>query len=105
MQLDVVGERCLVKFLDNTSSWSSVKELTKLTQESTVTCVLCKESNTKNDNDIITCDKCGRGYHQFCHQVCIINKKLKILDMNKNLMIASLFELYKSSLIYQKKIH
>ncbi|OXU21540.1 hypothetical protein TSAR_004090 [Trichomalopsis sarcophagae] len=68
VEVDLAGEKCLVKFMDNTSAWSSVKELTKLASESDVTCVLCKKSQPRTDNDIITCDKCGRGYHQFCHQ-------------------------------------
>ncbi|XP_058809013.1 PHD finger protein 19 isoform X2 [Phymastichus coffea] len=67
VEVDMAGERCRVKFLDNTSSWSSIKELTKLASESDVTCVLCKKSQPKTENDIVTCDKCGRGYHQFCH--------------------------------------
>ena len=70
VEVDLARERCLVKFLDNTSSWSSVKELTKLTMpDCDVMCVLCKKSQPKADNDIIVCDKCGRGYHQLCHLV------------------------------------
>lgn len=69
VEVDLAREKCLVKFMDNTSSWSSVKELTKLSMpESDVMCVLCKKSEPKTDNDIIVCDKCGRGYHQLCHQ-------------------------------------
>ncbi|XP_043276168.1 PHD finger protein 19 [Venturia canescens] len=68
VEVDLARERCLVKFLDNTSSWSSVKELTKLAMpDCDVMCVLCKKSQSKTDNDIIVCDKCGRGYHQLCH--------------------------------------
>lgn len=73
VEVDLVQERCLVKFLDNTSSWSSVKELTKLgIPDSNVMCVLCKKFKPKPDNDIIVCDKCGRGYHQHCHKVTFI---------------------------------
>ncbi|XP_012288737.1 polycomb protein Pcl [Orussus abietinus] len=69
VEVDLAREKCLVKFLDNTSSWSSIKELTKLAMpESNVMCVLCKKSQPKTDNDIIVCDKCSRGYHQLCHQ-------------------------------------
>ncbi|XP_043684231.1 uncharacterized protein LOC122636740 [Vespula pensylvanica] len=69
VEVDLARERCLVKFMDNTSSWSSVKELTKLAMpDSDVMCVLCKKSEPKTDNDIVVCDKCGRGYHQLCHQ-------------------------------------
>lgn len=77
--MDLARERCLVKFLDNTSAWSSVKELTKLSMpDSEVMCVLCKKSQPKTDNDIIVCDKCGRGYHQLCHQVIIDRLDLDI---------------------------
>ncbi|XP_017875284.1 polycomb protein Pcl isoform X2 [Ceratina calcarata] len=73
VEVDLVRERCLVKFLDNTSAWSSVKELTKLSMpDSDVMCVLCKKSQPKTDDDIIVCDKCGRGYHQHCHQPQIV---------------------------------
>ncbi|XP_070150534.1 metal-response element-binding transcription factor 2 [Polyergus mexicanus] len=69
VEVDLARERCLVNFMDNTSSWSSFKELTKLAMpDSDVMCVLCKKSQPKTDNDIIVCDKCGRGYHQMCHQ-------------------------------------
>nr|XP_012151073.1 PREDICTED: polycomb protein Pcl isoform X2 [Megachile rotundata] len=69
VEVDLAREKCLVKFMDNTSAWSSVKELTKLSiPDSDVMCVVCKTSQPKTDNDIIVCDKCGRGYHQLCHQ-------------------------------------
>ncbi|XP_070510889.1 metal-response element-binding transcription factor 2 isoform X2 [Cardiocondyla obscurior] len=69
VKVDLARERCLVKFLDNTSSFSPFKELTKLAMpESDVMCVLCKKFQAKTDNDIIICDKCSRGYHQLCHQ-------------------------------------
>ncbi|XP_020293472.1 metal-response element-binding transcription factor 2 [Pseudomyrmex gracilis] len=69
VEVDLARERCLVNFMDNTSSWSSFKELTKLSMpDSDVMCVLCKKSQPKTDNDIVVCNKCGRGYHQLCHQ-------------------------------------
>lgn len=72
VEVDLTRDKCLIKFLDNTSAWSSVKDLTKLTMlDSDVMCVLCKKSQPKNDNDIVVCDKCGRGYHQLCHQVIL----------------------------------
>lgn len=65
-------EQCLIKFLDNTAAWSSFSELTKLSaSEPDVTCVLCKNSEKKELNDIVVCNKCGRGYHQFCHYPAI----------------------------------
>lgn len=76
VEVDLAREKCLVKFMDNTSAWSSVKELTKLSMpDSDVMCVLCKKSQPKTDNDIIVCDKCGRGYHQLCHQPQILKEE------------------------------
>ncbi|XP_069676859.1 metal-response element-binding transcription factor 2 isoform X2 [Periplaneta americana] len=69
VEVDLVTEQCLIKFGDDTESWSSFKDLTKLTlPESDLLCVICKKSQPKTDNEIIVCDKCGRGYHQLCHQ-------------------------------------
>ncbi|GLG99739.1 Uncharacterized protein GBIM_06135 [Gryllus bimaculatus] len=69
VEVDLVTEKCLVKFGDNTESWSSFKDLTKLSSPDTnKLCVICKKSQPKTDNEIVVCDKCGRGYHQLCHQ-------------------------------------
>ncbi|XP_066999188.1 metal-response element-binding transcription factor 2 isoform X2 [Anabrus simplex] len=69
VEVDLVTEKCLVKFGDNTESWSPFKDLNKLSMpDSNILCVICKKSQPKPDNEIIVCDKCGRGYHQLCHQ-------------------------------------
>ncbi|XP_046984913.1 metal-response element-binding transcription factor 2 [Schistocerca americana] len=70
VEVDLSAEKCLVKFGDNTESWSSFKDLAKLSHpdSSNILCVICKKSTPKSDNEIIVCDKCGRGYHQLCHQ-------------------------------------
>ncbi|KAK9707915.1 Polycomb-like MTF2 factor 2 [Popillia japonica] len=69
VEVDAIREQCLVKFGDNTDSWSSYKDLTKLsTPEQEDLCVVCKKSAPKNKHEITVCDKCGRGYHQKCHQ-------------------------------------
>ncbi|PSN45159.1 hypothetical protein C0J52_03935 [Blattella germanica] len=69
MAVDLITEQCLIKFGDDTEKWSSIKDLAKLTlTESDLLCVVCKKSQPKTDNEIIMCDKCGRGYHQLCHQ-------------------------------------
>ncbi|KDR09113.1 PHD finger protein 19 isoform X2 [Zootermopsis nevadensis] len=78
VEVDLVTEQCLIKFGDDTESWSSFKDLTKLTlPESDLLCVICKKSQPKTDNDIIVCDKCGRGYHQLCHQPHISKENTK----------------------------
>ena len=83
-QVDIAGERCLVNFMDNTSSWSSIKELKKISSEPKVTCVLCKNSQSKTDNNILACDKCGRGYHQLCHQVNYSSSKFNSSKLNSS---------------------
>nr|BAW19575.1 metal response element binding transcription factor 2 [Gnatocerus cornutus] len=69
VEVDGIREQCLVKFGDNTDSWSSFKDLTKLStpQQEDLLCVVCKKSAPKNKKEITVCDKCGRGYHQKCH--------------------------------------
>lgn len=70
VELDRISEQYLVKFGDNTESWSSVKELSKAStpEEEDSLCVICKKSAPKKKHEITVCDKCGRGYHQHCHQ-------------------------------------
>lgn len=72
VEVDTIREQCLVKFGDNTESWSTVKHLTKLsTGYDEVMCVMCKRSQPKPNNEIVVCDRCSRGYHQLCHQPMI----------------------------------
>lgn len=70
VEVDCVREQCLVKFGDNTESWSSFKDLAKLStpEEEDLLCVVCKKSAPKTKHEVTICDKCGRGYHQKCHQ-------------------------------------
>lgn len=70
VEVDNIREQCLVKFGDNTESWSSFKDLTTLNtpEQEDLLCVVCKKSAPKNKNEITVCDKCGRGYHLRCHQ-------------------------------------
>ncbi|XP_022906508.1 polycomb protein Pcl [Onthophagus taurus] len=74
VEVDPIREQCLVKFGDDTDSWSGFKDLTKLSApEQEVLCVICKKSAPKNKHEVTVCDKCGRGYHQKCHQPEIPN--------------------------------
>lgn len=80
VEVDTIREQCLVKFGDNTASWSSFKELAKLStpeEDDDLLCVVCKKSSPKSKHDISICDKCGRGYHQKCHQPEIPKSFLK----------------------------
>lgn len=76
VEVDAIREQCLVKFGDNTDSWSSFKDLTKLStpQQEDLLCVVCKKSTPKHNREITVCDKCGRGYHRKCHQPEIPNE-------------------------------
>ncbi|KAJ8917154.1 hypothetical protein NQ315_012646 [Exocentrus adspersus] len=73
VQVNAVGEQCLVKFGDNTYNWSGYKDLTKLStsEQEDLLCVVCKKSAPKSKREIVVCDKCGRGYHHGCHQAGI----------------------------------
>lgn len=70
VEVDNIREQCLVKFGDNTESWSVFKDLSKAStpEEEDLLCVICKKSAPKKKHEIVVCDKCGRGYHQQCHQ-------------------------------------
>ncbi|XP_017782421.1 PREDICTED: metal-response element-binding transcription factor 2 [Nicrophorus vespilloides] len=69
VEVDSIREQCLVKFGDNTDNWSCFKDLVKLsTSEQEHLCVVCKKSAPKSKQEITVCYKCGRGYHQKCHQ-------------------------------------
>ncbi|CAH0388322.1 unnamed protein product [Bemisia tabaci] len=68
VQADLPGEKCLVKYDDGNEKWCSFKYVRRLIPESTVKCVVCKESSNKTENQVIVCDKCLRGYHKLCHQ-------------------------------------
>jgi polycomb-like protein 2 len=79
IHVEVSQERCLVKFGDNTQVWSKFDHLLRLNKSVSErpVCVVCKKSNTNNthnhcSNDIVRCDKCGRGYHQLCHLVSVL---------------------------------
>ncbi|XP_045467629.1 uncharacterized protein LOC123676031 [Harmonia axyridis] len=70
VEVNVLQEKCLVKYGDNTNHWAGFKDLTKLStpEQEDLLCVVCKKSAPKSKREIISCDKCGRGYHKKCHQ-------------------------------------
>lgn len=73
VEFDYIRDKCLLRFGDNTESWSPTKKLTKLSlpEPEDLLCVVCKKSSPKDNNDVAVCDKCGRGYHLLCHQPAI----------------------------------
>lgn len=79
VEVDAIRDQCLVKFGDNTESWANVRDLTKLStpEPEDLLCVVCKKSSPKDSHEIAVCDKCGRGYHQHCHQPQVPNDCLK----------------------------
>lgn len=70
VEVNVLLHKCLVKYGDNTNHWAEFKDLTKLStpEQEDLLCVVCKKSAPKSKREIISCDKCGRGYHKKCHQ-------------------------------------
>lgn len=92
--VDNIREQCLVKFGDNTQSWSNFKHLKrpKPKQEDLLLCVVCKKSAPKDNHEITVCDTCSRGYHRSCHDPKIPNdcqKDGKILHIFSNQIISS----------------
>ncbi|XP_039299494.1 metal-response element-binding transcription factor 2-like [Nilaparvata lugens] len=81
VELDNVREQCLIKFDDNTSSWSHVKHMTRLFpmgdgfDDDVVMCVVCKQSEPQAT--IVVCNRCARGYHQLCHQPAISSDSIR----------------------------
>lgn len=80
VEVDGIGDQCLVKYGDNTQHWSTFKDVTKLStglEQENLLCVICKKSSPKEEKEICVCDRCGRGYHQKCHipEIPIYNHK------------------------------
>ncbi|KAF7281995.1 hypothetical protein GWI33_003660 [Rhynchophorus ferrugineus] len=80
VEVDSIGDQCLVKYGDNTQHWSTCKDVTKLStglEQENLLCVICKKSSPKEEKEICVCDRCGRGYHQKCHipEIPIYNHK------------------------------
>uniref|UniRef100_A0A0A9XA67 Metal-response element-binding transcription factor 2 n=4 Tax=Lygus hesperus TaxID=30085 RepID=A0A0A9XA67_LYGHE len=76
IRIDWNKEQALVKFGDDTESWSSFGQLTKLSAG--VECVKCKESTVEPSNDILVCESCSQGYHQMCHTPPVTTAELKV---------------------------
>lgn len=66
---DQSSERWLVRFGDETERWATSQELRPLasptSQEEKALCVVCK--SRAGEAEVLTCNKCGRGYHRNCH--------------------------------------
>lgn len=84
------GERWLVRFGDSTEKWATIRELRPLASsggnDSPAMCVVCKFSRGGKRDEVITCDKCSRGYHPGCH-----NPPLSTWTKGNNLIPLSFF--------------
>ncbi|XP_059482805.1 PHD finger protein 19 [Neocloeon triangulifer] len=72
VQVEYENKRCLINFGDDTKQWSffhTIRRLSSNVVSDGPCCVVCKTSAPKNcqSNEVVTCVKCDRGYHQKCH--------------------------------------
>ncbi|XP_071498555.1 metal-response element-binding transcription factor 2-like [Diadema antillarum] len=71
-KVDADHEKCMVSFEDNSEFWVLYKDLQKaLTDSEDITCFVCHDGTSELPNEIVICDRCGRGYHQQCHSPAI----------------------------------
>ncbi|BES94008.1 Hypothetical proteinD [Nesidiocoris tenuis] len=77
IKIDWSKDQALVKFDDNTETWSTFGFLTK--NLSGVECSSCKECTFESSNDILVCDRCSKGFHQQCHSPPVSIEDLKII--------------------------
>jgi len=70
VQVDIVNEKCLIQFGDDTERWSQFRDLKKvqIKEESEIPCILCKSIKSSPKDEILLCHYCRRGYHQTCHE-------------------------------------
>ncbi|CAB3375870.1 Hypothetical predicted protein [Cloeon dipterum] len=83
VQVEYENKRCLINFGDDTKQWSffhTIRRLSSSVVSDGPCCVVCKTSSQKNcqSNEVVTCVKCDRGYHQKCHVPKIENPSKKL---------------------------
>lgn len=69
VEVQTTEEKCLVQFGDSTETWAHYRDLRKVKVQTSISCILCKTSQSNSDNQILICHYCRRGYHQTCHDV------------------------------------
>ncbi|CAG0897600.1 unnamed protein product [Darwinula stevensoni] len=69
IEVDSLLDKCLIQFDDHTQCWSLLKDLTKFRSGSPdKMCVICRQSTSLLNNELVVCSKCQQSYHQSCHQ-------------------------------------
>ncbi|CAH1786096.1 unnamed protein product [Owenia fusiformis] len=67
VKADVIKEKCLVQFEDDSRYWALFKDLKEAPPKGEIHCNSCFSVTSDKPNEIVLCDKCGIGYHQHCH--------------------------------------
>nr|XP_054769959.1 metal-response element-binding transcription factor 2-like isoform X2 [Lytechinus pictus] len=73
-KVDKEHERCMVSFEDESEFWVLYKDLQKAhtqNEDQDITCFMCSDGRSEFPDEIVICDRCGRGYHQQCHSPAI----------------------------------
>lgn len=61
----ITYNKCLLRFDDETEKWTTFDDIRKLSVSSKLpVCCACKNVN---DNAVVVCDRCLRGYHRECN--------------------------------------
>ena len=63
-QVDTDHDRCMVSFEDESEFWVLYKDLQQAhnqNDDQDITCFLCSVGTSESPNEIVICDRCGRG--------------------------------------------
>ncbi|KAK7580719.1 hypothetical protein V9T40_001348 [Parthenolecanium corni] len=71
IEVHASSEECLIEFPNGQTLWvpfKNIKPTKNISQNPIKCCVVCKSTQGKKNNAVMTCETCSRGYHQKCHK-------------------------------------